>query len=137
MSTLTINKELLGIGNINQYTEEGARRKKALHAKGKTFLKALAAQLGLGTGDYDLRSNLGGVAVAGEVTLHADNLYLQLSDTTFGPGEVRLMYRSCDHRKDCTGHSNHFVELRRLNDSPEETNQLIVALKRLMSAVPA
>jgi hypothetical protein len=35
-------------------------------------------------GDYDLRSNEAGLAVSGEITLHADRLYVQVSQSAMG-----------------------------------------------------
>ena len=51
--------------------------KEAFHRTARRQLKLLAAALGLPTGGFDLRSNKGGIAVSGEVTLHADHLYVQ------------------------------------------------------------
>ena len=45
-------------------------QKRAFHATGRKRLKSLAAALGFEPGSYDLRSNLGGIAVSGEVTMH-------------------------------------------------------------------
>jgi hypothetical protein len=46
-------------------------------------LKALADALRLSSGEFDLRSNKGGIAVSGEVTLHGDDLYVQVSQSYF------------------------------------------------------
>lgn len=105
---IAIPKGLLAT-DINAYSDAGAARKQAFHAAGKKFLKELAAKLGLQ--DYDLRSNAGGMAVSGEVTLHSDSLYVQLSESCVGPAGVSALYRDCKGRKDYTGGVNNFVQV--------------------------
>jgi hypothetical protein len=56
-------------------------------------LLALAAALGFGAGDYDLRSNEAGIAVSGEITLHADRLYVQASQPATG-SDTGILFRS-------------------------------------------
>ncbi|WOB06491.1 hypothetical protein [Piscinibacter gummiphilus] len=92
---------------INAYSDAGSARKRALHAKGKVWLHKLACDLGLDTSEYDVRNNLGGIAVSGEVTLHSDTLYVQLSEHCFGGrAGVSVLYRTCSGRKDYCGHQN-------------------------------
>lgn len=131
MTSLKIPASLRALGEINEYSDEAAKRKNNLHVKGKTFLKALAAELNLGAKDYDLRSNKAGIAVAGEVTLHADGIYLQLSDSFSAPPCVQLLYRTCKGRADYTGGQNHFVKLPQLAE-PSEVSRLIENIKRIM-----
>ena len=50
--------------------------KRLFHILTRRQLLALAVALGLGECDYDLRSNQAGIAVSGEITLHADRLYV-------------------------------------------------------------
>jgi hypothetical protein len=59
---------------------------------------------------FDLRSNQGGVAVSGEVTLHADRLYVQASQPTTG-SDTGILFRSCDGRRDYVGGVNNFASL--------------------------
>jgi hypothetical protein len=42
-------------------------------------MKALAKELQLEAGDYDVRSQRGGPAVSGEIILHTDSCYVMLS----------------------------------------------------------
>src|SRR3546814_18108394 len=53
--------------------------KKLFHSDGRKALKRLADALRLAEGSYDLRSNKGGIAVSGEVPLHGDEVYVQLT----------------------------------------------------------
>lgn len=77
----------------------------------RRVLLAVAAGLGLSPGSYDLRFNAGGPAVSGEATLHAETLYVQISDTPLG-----ILYRSCEGRKDYRGGANRWLPLRDLLD---------------------
>ena len=97
--------------------------KRRFHAAARRRLKALAGALGLTSGEFDLRSNMGGIAVSGEVTLHADDLYVQVSQSSLG-SNAGIMYRSCEGRHDYTGGNNHFASVDLLND-PEELARVI------------
>ncbi len=81
--------------------------KKKFHSTAKKFLKELAKQIGLKPEDYDLRSNMGGIAVSGEITLHSDKLYIQICQ---GCGVGNVMYRSCKGRKDYSGGCNNWCK---------------------------
>ena len=48
--------------------------KRLFHCHARAQLLKLAEALGLEPGEFDLRSNEGGIAVSGEITLHADRL---------------------------------------------------------------
>jgi hypothetical protein len=126
--TLNITKALLA-SDINGYSDEAQSRKDAFHREGERFLRAFASALGLSRADYDIRSNKGGMAVSGEVTLHADALYVQLFESTQG---VLAMYRQCQGRKDYSGGSNNFVEMPELRDVAAQ-DKLIAECKRLAS----
>jgi len=56
-----------------------AEAKRLFHSRGKPQLRRIATALGLEPGSYDLRSNQAGIAVSGEITLHGDHLYVQVS----------------------------------------------------------
>lgn len=115
--TPTFVKKLSAIRvHINEYSDSGSAAKATLHSAGRSFLRALAEDLGLGKGDFDMRSNKAGIAVSGEVTLHSDSLYVQLMESCVGSGGVSILYRSCSGRKDCCGHTNNFVSIKSLND---------------------
>jgi hypothetical protein len=77
-------------------------------------LKQLAAALGLSPDTYDLRSNLAGTAVAGEITLHADRIYVQVSQSFTGY-DSSILFRTCDGREDYVGGANNFASLDLLN----------------------
>jgi len=93
---------------INSYSDVGHARKQTLHSSGRAFLRRLAADLGLAPGSFDIRSNRAGIAVSGEVTLHAEWLYVQLGESCIGRGGVSVLYRSCKGRKDYSGGQNHW-----------------------------
>ena len=93
-------------------------QKRAFHAAGKKRLKALAAELGFERGAFDLRSNQGGVAVSGEVTLHHSELYVQICQPATG-WDSGILIRTCKGRKDYTGGRNHFAPLSWLDDLPQ------------------
>ena len=84
--------------------------KLAFHSKGRAILRSIAKEMGLQSGTYDIHSNLGGVAVSGEVTLHGEHIYISFSE-----GDS-FLYRSCNGRKDYTGWSNYWMEYDSLND---------------------
>ena len=118
--------------DINGYSDAAHEAKEAFHKDGKTFLASVATALGLSNADYDLRSNKAGVAVSGEVTLHSDHLYLQLSESSIHRG-VSLLYRSCSSRKDYTGHQNHFISAQDLRDVDKQC-RFLQGLEALMNA---
>ncbi|MCC5610990.1 hypothetical protein LC612_30635 [Nostoc sp. CHAB 5834] len=115
MNFIAIPAALMASG-INSYTDEGDAKKSAFHKEGKKFLKALAKQLDLRDGTYDIRSNVAGMAVSGEVTLHGDHLYVQLSESCIGRRGVQMLYRSCEGRKDYCGGRNNFAFMADLNN---------------------
>ncbi len=105
----TVHSALLTNAEINCYSAAGTLRKKAFHREGRKFLRQVATDLGLGPDSYDLRSNPGGIAVSGEVTLHAEGIYIQLSQSVGGPGGISVLYRSCRGRKDYSGGQNNIT----------------------------
>jgi hypothetical protein len=95
-----------------------AEAKRAFHSHARRQLKLLANALGLPHGGYDLRSDQGGIAVSGEVTLHADRLYVQACQPATGH-DTGLLFRTCRDRKDYCGGPNNFASLDLLN-RPED-----------------
>jgi hypothetical protein len=89
--------------------------KRLFHSNARRQLLKLAAVLGLSPSDFDLRSNAGGNAVSGEVTLHSPNLYVQVSQSVMGPG-AGILFRSCSSRSDYVGGLNNFASLDLLHD---------------------
>lgn len=88
--------------------------KRNFHRLGKKILKEIADLMGLKPSEYDLRSNQGGIAVSGEVTLHTETLYVQFSQFVSGCGEI--LYRRCDGRKDYCGKRNQWMAWTMLED---------------------
>jgi hypothetical protein len=107
--------EMMNTKRINAYTEQGAKWKKCFHSEGKRILKTIANMLGLQPGTYDIRSNQGGIAVSGEVTLHGEHIYIQFYQGGMGN---QFMYRSCKGRGDYTGGDNHWMKWDDLLDLP-------------------
>ena len=85
----------------------GLKTEFILLAKGR--LRKLVKALGLGAEQYEIRANRGGDAVSGEVTLHADHIYVQISVPCCDLPAV--MFRPCKGRKDYTGGRNHFCHV--------------------------
>lgn len=87
--------------------------KTQFHAEGRRALQRLAAALGLERGRYDVRSNKGGIAVSGEVTLHGEEIYVQLSLGCMG-ADREVMFRRVRGRTDYCGERNCWASLREL-----------------------
>ncbi len=87
--------------------------KATFHKEAKSVLRKVAKAMGLEKGEFDLRSNKGGIAVSGEVTLHSDNAYIQVSQSM---GRPTVLYRSCNGRKDYSGGQNQYVDVSALLD---------------------
>lgn len=107
------------------YNADGKAR---FHRTAKKALKTIAGLLGLQEGTYDLRSNKGGIAVSGEVTLHAEKLYVQISQSCMGRGH-EILYRYCKGRKDYCGGHNHYLGIERLVANLEGA---VTSLKTIM-----
>jgi len=91
--------------------------KRRFHFCARSRLRRLATVLGLEPGSYDLRSNLAGIAVSGEITLHSDRLYVQVSQSVMGHDSI--LFRTCKGRKDYCGGPNNFASLDLLNRSDD------------------
>ncbi|MBY0355266.1 MAG: hypothetical protein K2Q12_05995 [Rickettsiales bacterium] len=92
-----------------------AEAKEQFHRRGKALLKQIACDLGYAKGSFDLRNNKAGIAVSGEVTLHTDDLYVQLAQGSCG-SDLQILYRSCKHRRDYTGGSNNWMSFAHLRN---------------------
>ena len=126
---MEIPKALLA-KDINGLSDAAAKRKKQYHTAGKKFLKELAVHLGIAD-NCDIRSNVAGEGVAGEVMLHADKIYIQICEN-FSDSGLQILYRNCKGRKDSTGGFNNFVELSVL---AEHELALLPFLKRCKNMV--
>jgi hypothetical protein len=102
--------------------------KRLFHHNARRQLRLLADALGLAPGAYDLRNNNGGIAVSGEITMHADHLYVQACQPATGH-DSGVLFRTCEGRKDYTGGRNNFASLDLLND-PERLARTIRAACR-------
>lgn len=92
-----------------------ADAKATFHAEGRKAIKRLAAALGLARGNHQVRSCQGGIAVAGEIILHSDQIYVQLSIGLMGRGHD-VMFRRVEGRNDYTGGPNHWASIDELLD---------------------
>src|ERR1700730_11876347 len=78
------------------------------HTAARARLRRLATTLGFRPGSFDLRSNLGGIAVSGEITLHHDDVYIQVCQPASG-ADSGILIRTCQGRRDYTGGGNHLA----------------------------
>ena len=94
-----------------------AALKRSSHATGRKRLTRLAAELKLEPGTFTVRSNQGGPAVSGEVTLRGRGVYLQISQPFAGSAATGIMFRrSAD--PSAGGDPNRFAPLALLDDVP-------------------
>src|SRR5690348_2820619 len=91
--------------------------KQRFHTAARARLRRLATTLRFPLGSFDLRSNLGGIAVSGEITLHHDDVYIQVCQPASG-ADSGILIRTCQGRRDYTGGGNHLAPLRLLDDAP-------------------
>ena len=95
-----------------------AEAKRIFHSRARSQLRRVASALGLKPDTYDLRSNQAGIAVSGEIILHSDHLYVQVSHSAMGY-HSGVLFRTCKGRKDYVGGPNNFASLDLLN-RPDE-----------------
>jgi hypothetical protein len=84
-------------------------KKLALHRSGMRLCRLLASELEMSPGSFDVRSNKGGIAVSGEITLHHERLYVQVSQSCMRPLSLSWLIRSCKGKKDYSGGHNHHL----------------------------
>lgn len=94
--------------------DHDADAKRTFHTEARRALRRLAEALQLASGTYEIRVCAGGRAVSGEVILHGDELYVQVSIGGFGRGEILL--RRCRGRSDYVGERNHWARMAELVD---------------------
>lgn len=92
-------------------------QKRSFHITGMKRLRALAKELNFVEDSFDIRSNCGGIAVSGEVTLHSERLYVQISQPATR-ADTGILIRTCKGRKDYVGGRNNFASLSKLEDIP-------------------
>ena len=91
-----------------------AEAKRLFHSRAKSQLRRIATAQCREPGSYDLRSNQAGIAVSGEITLHGDHLYVQVSQSAMGY-HSGILFRTCKGRRDFVGGPNNFASLDLLN----------------------
>lgn len=129
MRSSDYKKRLAIIGHAVERDEISFLEKRALAQASKSVLRAVAKEMGLKAGEYDLRFNRGGSSVHGDATLHTDNAYVQLStDTRLG-----VLVRTCRGRKDYSGGPNQWIGWARFlsQGSPSEMSKRILTLAPL------
>lgn len=109
--------------------------KRLFHSEGRASLARLAGALALDSGTFEIRSNKAGPAVSGEVTLHAEILWVQLSLGPFGPGR-EICFRRVQGRGDHNGERNHWASVSELL-APDNFAERIRRDLRLPCATPA
>ena len=87
--------------------------KRLFHSEGRTAMRRLAEALDLEGGSFDIRSNKAGPAVSGEITLHGETLWVQLSLGSFSP-DREVCFRKVRDRQDHVGERNHWATVREL-----------------------
>ena len=92
-------------------------RKRRLHTVARARLRRLAVELGFPPASFDLRSNQGGIAVSGEITLHHERVYVQVCQPATR-ADTGILIRTCQGLRDYTGGCNHFAPLSMLDDIP-------------------
>jgi hypothetical protein len=84
---------------------------------------------------FDIRSNKAGPAVSGEITLHADMLWVQFSLGPFGP-DREVCFRKVRDRQDHIGERNYWASVRELVE-PDRFAERIRHHLKLPASVPA
>lgn len=87
--------------------------KRLFHSEGRAAMRRLADALELDEGRFDIRSAKGGPAVSGEVTLHGEDIWVQLSLGIFGP-DREVCFRRVGGRNDHVGDRNLWASIREL-----------------------
>lgn len=88
---------ILDAEDVHGYTPAAAAHKEKFHLGCKNFLVALGREMGLRAEHYNLTVNAGGMAISGEVSLHADRLHMWMTHDVDEDG-THLLYRKCRSR---------------------------------------
>lgn len=91
--------------------DEAAKR--VFHAEGRAAMRRLAEALELDGGSFDIRSNKAGPAISGEITLHGDEVWVQLSLSCMGP-DHEVLFRQVRSRSDHIGDRNRWASINEL-----------------------
>jgi hypothetical protein len=103
--------------------------KRRFHAAARARLRCLATAHGFAPASFDLRSNRGGIAVSGEITLHHEHVYVQVCQPATG-ADSGILIRTCKGRRDYTGGPNNFAPLRLLDDIPALAERVRAVMPR-------
>lgn len=87
--------------------------KAVFHKEGRKAMTRLAKALGLQRGQFEVRSNMAGIACSGEIYVHSADLYIQFDLGCMGPGR-EVMFRSCNGLTEHVGGRNHFASVSEL-----------------------
>ena len=90
-----------------------AAAKDRFHADGRKAMRRLADALGLEDGRYRIHSNRSHPSQSGEITLHGEEVHVQLSLGAPGP-DSEVIYRRVDGLHDCIGDVRRFASIRDL-----------------------
>lgn len=104
------------VQDVRAVSLRGSDKKQAFHAAARRFVKELARELHLPIGSFEVRSNLAGIAVSSEFTLHGECLYAQFSESAVCHPGISALYRSCNGCHATTGGANHFVRMDELRE---------------------
>jgi hypothetical protein len=126
--------------HLNGYSDDCNAVKQKAHAAAKKILRDFAVDvLGLNTKQFEVRSNMAGIAVSGEVTLYTDafgddgkGIYIQVGQSSLGRGHS-IMFRTMKHRKDYTGGHNNFRSFRDALGSPSACREFGETIKSLVN----
>ncbi|MFZ2979718.1 MAG: hypothetical protein WA085_01680 [Sphingobium sp.] len=87
--------------------------KRVFHSEGRAAMRRLAEALSLAEGTYDVRSDKGGPAVSGDITLHGEEVWVRLSLGPLG-ADHEIAYRKVKGRGDHIGDRNRWASVRDL-----------------------
>ena len=97
--------------------------KDLFHADGRRAMRDLAVALALPDGSYTIRSNRSGRSVSGEITLHGEEVWVQLSLGALGP-ENEVTFRRVRGQHDHLGDRRRFAPLRELLNAERFADRL-------------
>jgi len=91
--------------------DEAAKR--VFHAEGRAAMRRLAEALELDDGSFDIRCNKAGPAISGEITLHGEEVWVQLSLSCMGP-DHEVLFRQVRDRSDHIGDRSRWASINEL-----------------------
>lgn len=128
---MKITKSLLE-HDINGLSDLSEVKKNNFHKNAKSFFCDLAKEIGLPKDKFDIRSNMGGIEVSGEVILHGDHIYVQVSESCLRDGLV-ILYRARNGRNDYCGKHNRFIRMKDLSYNENQMKIWLDICRRIAS----